>query len=102
MDSQKNLKKKGILKSGFFTAAKLKDVSPEHFDRSLNLTIDHQLTISAADLGIQRIKDVVLYPRFYKKGTSYKVLITRNKRHALLTLLDKTKFRSERVVIAVK
>ncbi len=102
LDSQKNLKKKGILKSGFFTAAKLKDISPEHFNHSLDLTIDDQLTISAADLGIQKIKDVILYPRLYKKGTSYKVLITRNKKHALLTLMDKTKFRSERVVIAVK
>jgi hypothetical protein len=102
LDSQKNLKKKGILKSGFFTAAKLKDISPEHFNHSLDLTIDDQLTISAADLGIQKIKDVILYPRLYKKGTSYKVLITRNKKHALLTLTDKTKFKSERVVIAVK
>ncbi len=102
MDSQKNLKKKGILKSGFLTATKLKNVSPEHFDRSLDLNTDDQLIISAADLGIQKIKDVVLYPRYYKKGTSYKVLITTNKKRALLTLMDKSKFRSERVVIAVK
>lgn len=102
LDSQKNLKKKGILKSGFLTAARLKDVSPEHFNHSLDLTVDDQLTISAQDVGIQKINDVVLYPRFYKKGASYKVLITRNKKHALLTLMDTTKFRSERVVIAVK
>ncbi len=102
LDLQKNLKKKGILKSGFLTAAKLKDVSPEHFDRSLDLTMSDHLVISAADLGVQKIKDVVLYPRFYKKGTSYKLLISSNKKHALLTLIDKTKFKSERVVISVK
>ncbi|NIM17635.1 MAG: hypothetical protein GTO45_37190 [Candidatus Aminicenantes bacterium] len=102
LDSQENLKKKGILKSGFLTSTKLKDVSPQHFDRSLDLTVDDRLVISSADLGIEKIKDVILYPRFYKKGTSYKVLITSNKKHALLTLMDKTKFKSERVVIAVK
>jgi hypothetical protein len=102
LDSQKNLKKKGILKSSFLTSTKLKDVSPRHFDQSLDLTVDDRLVISSADLGIEKIKDVVLFPRFYKKGTSYKVLITPNKKHALLTLMDKTKFKSERVVIAVK
>ena len=102
LDSQKNLKKKGILKSGFLTATKLKNVSPEHYDQSLDLTSDDQLVILASDLGIQKIKDVVLYPRFYKKGTSYKVSITTNKRRALLTFMDKSRFRSERVVIAVK
>jgi hypothetical protein len=102
LDSQKKLKKKGILKSGFLTATKLKDVSPQHFDRQLDLTNEDQLVISASDLGVQQIKDVVLYPRFYKKGASYKVLITPNKKHALLTLMDKSKFKSERVVIAVK
>lgn len=102
LDLQKNLKKKEILKSGFLTAAKLKDVSPEHFDRSLDLTINDHLVISAADLGVQKIKDVVLYPRFYKKGTNYKLLISSNKKHALLTLIDKAKFKSERVVISVK
>lgn len=102
LGSQKNLKKAGILKGGFLTSTKLKDVSPEHFDRSLDLTSSDQLVISAQVLGIRTIKDVVLYPRFYKKGASYKVFITPNKKLALLTLMDKTRFRSERVVIAVK
>jgi predicted nucleic acid-binding Zn-ribbon protein len=102
LDSQKNLKKKGILKSSFLTATKLKNVSPEHYDQTLDLTSDDQLVILASDLGIKKIKDVVLYPRFYKKGTSYKVSITINKRRALVTFMDKSKFRSERVVIAVK
>jgi predicted nuclease with TOPRIM domain len=102
LDSQKNLKKKGILKSGFLTSLKLEDVSPQLFDRSLDLTFADELVITAADLGVQEIEDVILYPRFYKKGTSYRVFITPNKKHALLTLMDKPQFKSERVVIAVK
>jgi hypothetical protein len=102
LDSQKNLKKEGIIKDGLLAAARLKDVSPGNFDKSLDLDADDRLVISAADLGVEKIKNVVLYPRFYKKGDSYKVLITPNKKHALLTLVDKTKFKSERVVIAVR
>ncbi|MCP5048748.1 MAG: hypothetical protein GY940_16375 [bacterium] len=102
LDSRKNLKKKGILKSGFLSSGKLQDISPGHFDRSLDLNLDDQVVISAAALGIGKIKDVVLYPRFYKKGSSYKVFIAPNKKHALLTLKDKNKFKSERVIIAVK
>lgn len=102
LDSQKNLKKNKILKSGFLASTRMKDVPAEEFDRTLDLSCDDQLVISAADLGVKKIKDVVLYPRFYKKGTSYKVVIASNKKHALLTLTDKTRFKSERVVIAVK
>lgn len=99
---QKNLKKDGVIDKGFLKSAKLKDVSPEHFDRSLDLAMMDNLTISAEDLGVKKIKDVVLYPRFYKKGKNYKVLITKNQKYALLTLTDRDKFKSERVVIAVK
>lgn len=99
---QKNLKKKGIIDKGFLKSAKLKDVSPEQFDRSLDLAMEDNLTISAEELGVKKIKEVVLYPRFYKKGKSYKVLITKNQKYALLTLTDRDKFKSERVVIAVK
>lgn len=102
LGSQKNLKKKGILKSGFLSSPKMKDTAVENFDKSLDLSVDDQLVISAKELGVEKIKDVVLYPKFYKKGSSYKVFITPNKKHALLTLLDKSKFKSERVVIAVK
>lgn len=101
LDSKENLKKKGIIKSGFLKSAKLKDVSLDNFNRSLDLNNDDQLVISAADLGVEKIKNVVLYPRFYKKNKNYKILITPNKKHALLTLLNKDQYKSERVVIAV-
>lgn len=102
LGSQKNLKKKGILKSRFLSSPRMKDTAVESFDRSLDLDVDDQVVISAKELGVEKIKDVILYPKFYKKGSSYKVFITPNKKHALLTLLDKSKFKSERVVIAVK
>lgn len=102
LDSQKNLEKKGILKRRFLRSPKLKDVSPEHFNGSLDLNLGDYVVISAADLGVKKIKDVVLYPRFYKKGKNYKVSIAPNKKRALLTLLNTDAFKSERLIIAVK
>lgn len=67
LDSLKTLKKKGILKSGFLSSAKIKDISSEHFNQSIDLNSSNELVISAEDLGIKKIKDVVLFPRFYKK-----------------------------------
>lgn len=101
VDSVKNLKKQGILKAGFLVSPRLRDVPVDQFNRSLDLNIDDQLVISAEELGVKKIKNVVLYPNFYKKGSSYTVLITKNQQHALITLMDKEKFKSERLVIAV-
>lgn len=102
LDLQDNLEKKGILKSGFLKTTKLRDVSPEYFCQAIDLRSEDQVLISAADLGIKKIKDVTLYPKFYKEGTNYQVKMTADNRFALLTLVDREKFRNERVVISVK
>ena len=102
LDSQQNLKKKGILKSTLLSSAKLHDVSPQHFNRSIDLRSKDQVVFSVSDLGIQKIKEVILYPKFYKNETDYKVEITGDNRYAVLSLLDRAKFKNERVVIAVK
>lgn len=102
MDSQRSLKKKGILKGGFLKSTKLKDVSPEHFTTTLDLRTDNQLIISAAEMGIRKIKKVVIFPKFYKEGTDFKVEIAHDKKSAALTILDTEKFKNERVVISVK
>ncbi len=102
LDSMKNLKKENILKSRFLSSTKLKDVSPKLFNQSLDLNSEDQLVISAEEVGVKNIKDITLFPKFHKKETGYKVIITSNKQHALLILKDKDKFKSERIVIAVK
>jgi len=102
MDSQRSLKEKGILKGGFLKSTKLKDVSPEHFASTLDLRTDNQLVISAAEMGIRRIKKITVYPKFYQEGTDFKVEIAHDKKSAALTILDREKFKNERVVISVK
>ena len=102
LDSQQNLKKMGILKTSFLRSAKLNDPSPEYFIQSMDLRSKDQVVISAVTLGVQRINDVSLYPKVYKEGTNYKVEMTADKRYAVLTLLEKDKFKNERLVIAVR
>ncbi len=102
MDSQRSLKKKGILKGGFLKSTKLKDVSPEHFTATLDLRLDNQIIISAAEMGIRKIKKVIVFPKFYRVGTDFKVEIAHDKKSAQLTILDTEKFKNERVVISVK
>lgn len=101
LDSHKNLEKKGVLKSRFLRATKLNDIPATEYDQALDLTNEDELVISAAAIGLNKIKGVVLYPKTYKKGSSYTVSITPNQKLAMLTLTDRDKFKSERVVIAV-
>lgn len=100
--SQRDLKDKGILKGGFLKSTKLKDVSPEHFTKSMDLRTENQIVISAEELGLRKIKKVIVYPGFYKEGTDYKVEIAPDKMSAALTILDTAKFKNERMVISIK
>ncbi len=102
LDTQQNLKKKGILKGGFLKSTKLRDVSPEYFSMSIDLRTQNQGLISASEMGIRKIKSITLYPKFYKQGTDYQVEIDSDKQSAAVTILDTTKLKNERVVISVK
>ncbi len=102
VDSPGSLKKRGILKGGFLKSTKLRDVSPEHFDRTVDLRGTDQVVLSTNELNLDKIKSVVLYPKFYKKNKDYKIEIAHDKKSAAITLVNKGKFKNERVVFAVK
>lgn len=102
VDTESSLKKKGILKGGFLRSTKLRDVSPEHFVTSMDLRTNTELTISASDLGIGKIKSVTLFPKLYKAGADYKVEISTDKQTAILIFLDIGKFKNERLVISIE
>ena len=102
LDTQQNLKKKGILKGGFLKSTKLRDVSPEYFSMSVDLRSQNQILISASEMGIRKIKSVTLFPKFYKQGTDYQVEIDPDKQNAAVTILDTAKLKNERVVISVR
>ncbi len=102
LDTQRNLKKAGILKGGFLKSTKLKNVSPQFFNKTIDLRSADRIDISAADLGLSKIKSITLYPKFYKKGTDYDYQLSGDKLFATLTIKDTTKFKNERVVISIK
>jgi hypothetical protein len=97
LDSQRSLKKKGILKGGFLKSTKLWDVSPEYFTTSVDMRTQTQIVFSAVDLGIRKIKKVTLYPKFYKEGTDYKIEMSGDNQTAIVTILDTIKFKNERI-----
>lgn len=101
VDLKKNLKKKGIIQSGFLKPTKLKKVSPEYFSRSIDMRIRDTINIFANDFQKKKIKNVKLFPRYYKEGIDYKVKISKNKKEAELTILDTDKLKNEKVVISV-
>ena len=102
LDSQADLKKKGVLKGGFLKSTKLRDVSPEYFTTSIDMRAQTQIVFSAKDLGLRKIKKVTLYPKFYNEGTDYKIEMSGDNQTAIATILDTVKFKNERVVISVK
>jgi len=103
LDSYNNLKEKGVIKgSALFRSAKLRDVSPEYFTQSIDLRTQSQIVFSAEELGIKRIKKITLFPKFYKEGTDYKIEISGDKLNGIITLLDPSKFKNERIVISIK
>lgn len=102
LDLKKNLKKKGILKGGFLKSTKLNDISPEYFNRSMDLRAEDSLFISASAFKRRRIRKVSIYPRFFKKGKDFKILIEKDKKNASIIFKNILKFKNERIVIAVQ
>lgn len=102
LDSQNNLKKKGVLKGGFLKSTKLRDVTPGLFSKSVDMRTQTQIVFSAADLGLRKIKKITLFPKFYNEGKDYKIEISGDNLTAIVTILDTAKFKNERIVISAK
>ncbi|MCK5056833.1 MAG: hypothetical protein KAT34_09275 [Candidatus Aminicenantes bacterium] len=102
VDLKRNLKKRGIIKGGFLRSLKLRKVSPEFFNQSIDMRARDTIKILAADFGRKKIKKVLLYPKYYKKGIDYEVTVNLDRKAAELIILDTAKLKNERVVISVE
>ena len=71
-------------------------------DKSLDLRGDPRITVSAAALQLARIKDITLYPTYFKSGIDYKVEMDETSQNATIIFLDVKKFMSEKIAIAVE
>lgn len=102
MDLRKNLNEKGIIKGGFLRSTKLQKVDTALFDRSLDLRGDAKIAVTAAAFQLGKIKDITLYPGYFKAGTDFKIEIDEAGQTATITLLDTKKFMSEKIAIAIE
>lgn len=101
IDTEKNLKNSEILKGGFLRSTKLKDISPELFKKSMDLRANTQITISGAELGIEKIKSIAIFPKLFIENTDYSIEIAPDKLTATFTILSVPKFKNQRLVISI-
>lgn len=101
VDTNRSLLERGIIKSGFLRSTKLQSVMPEEYTQSLDLRKGMEITVSATDLGIEKVRNIRFFPNFYQVETDYSVEIAEDKLTAKIKFLNDKKFRSERVVISV-
>jgi hypothetical protein len=102
MNLPKILTQKGIIKGGFLRSTKLQKVDFAMFDRSLDLRGEPKITAAAADFQLNRIKDVTIYPSYFKLDTDYKVEFDEAGQTVTITILDIKKFKSEKIAIAIE
>jgi hypothetical protein len=102
MDLRRNLTEKGIIKGGFLRSTKLQKVDFTMFDRSLDLRGDAKIIASAADFQLSRIKDVTIYPSYFKLDTDFTVELDEAGQKLTITILDVKRFKSEKIAIAIE
>jgi DNA repair exonuclease SbcCD ATPase subunit len=102
LDLEKNLYHKGIIKGGFLRSTKLQKVDPEMFDKSLDLRGDAKITISAATYMLNKIKDITIYPSYFKNDVDYSIQYDENNQNVTISILDVKKFKSEKIAIAIE
>jgi len=102
LDLRKVLNEKGIIKGGFLRSTKLQKVDTTLFDKSLDLRGDPKIAVAAGAFQLNKIKDITIYPSYFKLDTDYKIEYDETRQNATITLLDIKKFMSEKIAIAVE
>jgi hypothetical protein len=102
MDLRKNLMQKEIIKGGFLRSTKLQKVDFAMFDRSLDLRGEPIITAAAADFQISKIKDITIYPSYFKIDVDYAIKYDENNQNVTITILDVKKFKNEKIAIAIE
>ena len=102
LDLRKNLNEKGVIKGGFLRSTKLQKVDTAMFDKSLDLRGDPKIAVAAASFQLGKIKDITIFPSYFKLDTDYKVEFDEARQNATITLIDVKKFMSEKIAIAIE
>ncbi len=101
--TKKSLKKQGIVKSGFLSSAKIKNLDESIFTNRVDIRATTTLVLNASDFGLKKIKGVSILPsNIFKKKTDYSVVFSPGGAQAQIQLLNPMKFKNNKIVILVK
>ncbi|MCD6454228.1 MAG: hypothetical protein J7L62_02875 [Candidatus Aminicenantes bacterium] len=97
------LKSQGIIKTGFLTSTKIKELDQSLFNNRLDLRTSTTIVINATDFGLKKIKDATVLPKeVFKKKVDYEVVFSPDKAQAQIQILNPNKFKNNKVVIIIK
>jgi len=102
VDTEINLKKSGIIYGGFLKPDKRIAMNPIDFRSSIDLRENKNINIYADQLGLKKIKKVIVFPTYYTKGLDFKIEISQDKQESVVTILKEEKFKKQFLVIAVQ
>jgi predicted nuclease with TOPRIM domain len=97
------LKASGKIKGTFLGLCgdRLKNVTSSDFQKSLDLRNSDTIELSAAELGLSRIRKVALFPAYMEEGKDFRVEIAPDGKTIKVRMLDKDKFRLARIVLVL-
>ncbi len=97
------LKKAGIIKGGFLTSTKIKNLSPSLFPNRLDLRNSTIIVLKASDFGVPKIKGAWILPKdFYQLGVDYMVIPSPDGQQIQIQILKPEKFKNNKIVIVLK
>jgi len=99
--TERELKKKGIVKDTPFTFPQLADPDRVVYDRALDLREGTVLELEPGAFGLKSVRKVILFPKFFQEGRDYRV-VRRGGGAATLEILVPSAFRGRRIVIALR
>jgi len=105
VDLKNKLKNKGILQGTgflFLSTTKVANMSPENFNKSIDLREDNKIDVFAQYLNVNKIENVKIFPKYYEEGKDYKIIYAKNKKTARIEIISKDELKNMRIVIAVQ
>ena len=102
VDTYKGLQERKILQGGFFRSLRLGNVDPSDFRLVIDLSRQRRITIRAANLKLNKISKLELFPGDFHEGKDYSLEFAPDQSLVRIDFQNTEVFRGRRVVIAVQ
>jgi predicted nucleic acid-binding Zn-ribbon protein len=97
----KDLSKQGLIRKPTLGKWESDDLDKVTDATTLDLRSDNRITFTASSLGMNKIGQIVLFPRSYDDESDYKIILSDDKQSATVVLQKPDKFRLGKIAIAV-